>query len=120
MRGVRRIAITHGPWLAVSFVVAFAVAAVVGYWAVVLGYTAFNGAGAVIYVDGLDPRQASDRRRGRVVASLTALLVPAGVVGLLASTGGVDPIDRSLGDEAVRNQLPAANLFGRGRGDGRF
>lgn len=108
----------HGRWLAVSFGLAIVIAFFFGYWGVCLGYAAFNGAGAVLYIDGLDPRQGRDRRHARVFELLAALLLPVGVFGLLASKPGGDPTADALGDEKIRNHVSGSALYGRRSGRG--
>ena len=117
MRGIRRLVQRHGVWLVATLVVAIVVMALTGWWWILI-YAGFNAAGTVLYIDGLDPRTASTRRRRRALTPLTVALVPVGVCGLLASKEGVAPIDASLGDEKVRNQVPGSALYGR-RGGGR-
>jgi O-antigen ligase len=103
----RDIASDHGVWLLATAVVALVVTVATG-WFLFPVYAAANGAGTVLYLDGLRHRPA--RLRRVVVPFLTVLMVP---VGLLATLGWrrVDPIDAVLGDEDIRNHTAASNVY---------
>ena len=112
MPWIRRLIERHGRWLAVSFMLALVPGFFVGYWGVALLYAAFNGAGAVLYLDGLDPRRKWARRRGLVVKILAAVLLPVGILGLLVSKSGGNPSDYMLDDGKIRNHTASAGMYG--------
>ena len=64
-------------------------------------------------------RGRTSRLRRVVLPPLTVLMVPVGFVVTLLWRR-VDPLDVVLGDEDIRNHTAAANVYARGRGDGRF
>lgn len=115
MSGVRRIVREYGVWAGVALGITLVVAAATGWW-LLLVYGVVNAAGSVLYLDGLDRRTQSTRWRRRWLPVMTVLQLPVGLLGVLASKGGTDPIDGSIGHEDIRNAVPGANLYGHGRG----
>lgn len=111
MAGIRRLVARHGVWLLASLVVAVIVAAITGYWLLVIAYGVMNSAGTVLYVDALPPRSRKRRRLERVFPALTVAQLPVGIFGVFATKGDT-PMDAVLGDEEIRTQTAASNAYG--------
>lgn len=117
MDRIRLVVAKYAWWIALSWVVAIIVGALLGHLLLAGIYAALNTLGATLYLSAVDPGTKRGRRRWRTFVTLTILQVPAGVVGGLVSPGGVSPTDRLVGDPDTRNRFAFSRMWrGTARG----